>query len=148
MIDTTGTRTAAPPRRRWRVRDVVDRAIALDLNETSSELAANGDSRHAERSLWLDSIALLSLPIAFETQPVDQSLGEPSALPVGSPRRWIIVPPAPDPAMQKRAWEFWLQAINSRQGEPRPSTRTMTVQQGTYLACGETRIAFAEFLRV
>ena len=148
MIDTTGTRTAEPSRRRWRVRDVVDPAIAPDLNETLSGLAANGDSRLAELSLRLDSIALLSLPISFETQPVEESLGEPSALAVGSPRRWIIVPPARDPAMQKRAWDFWLEAINSGQGEPRPSTRTMTVQPGTYLACAETRIACAEFLRV
>ena len=66
MSDTIGTHGADTPVRHRRVRELVDPAIALDLNETLSGFAANGDSRHAELSLRLDSIALLSLPISLK----------------------------------------------------------------------------------
>ena len=88
----------------------MDRGIA--------ELAANDGSRHTELAFRLDSVALVRLSFSNE-----------STLPRPSAHRWIIAPPARDAAMQTRIWNFWLEAIHSMEGEPHPSTRTMSVER-------------------
>ena len=119
---------------RWRVRDLVSPEILADIDWGISELAAQVDSRHAELAFRIDSVALMKLAVSNE-----------STLPCHVAPRWIIVPPARDAAMQTRIWNFWLEAINSMQGEPRPSTRTMSVECGIYLAAGVMPIQSVEF---
>ena len=115
------------------------------MDQALEALGAEGDSRHAELSVRFNSVVLLRVPAEFPDQrdcvgPAHES--KPNAVPH---HRWGIAPPSRDASMQKRAWDFWLEAIDSMRGEPRPSRRTMTVHVGAYLAGGEIPIATVEF---
>ena len=115
------------------------------MDRAIEALAVEGDSRHAELSFRFDSVGLLRVPAEYPDQkhcvsPTHES--KPNAVPH---HRWVSAPPCRDARMQQRAWNFWLEAIDSIQGEPRPSRRTMTVQVGAYLAAGESSIATVEF---
>ena len=118
---------------RWTVRDVVTPEIQADMDQMINALIRQGDSHHAELSYRLDAVALFRCPIAGDA---------PLAV---QPHSWIIVPPRRDPYMQKRAWNFWEEVIDSMDGATRPSTRTMIVRQATYLAAGTTPISSLEF---
>ena len=130
---------------RWRVRDIVSSEVRLTIDQTLEALAAQGNSRHAELAVRFKSVALLQVPVVVTAQ--KESVGpthesKPTAVPQ---HRWVIAPPNRDARMQQRAWNFWLEAIDSMEGEPRPSRRTMTVHVGAYLAAGEIPIATVEF---
>ena len=115
------------------------------MDRAIEALAVEGDSRHAELSFRFDRVGLLRVPAEFPDQkdcvgPAHES--KATSLPL---HRWVIAPPSRDASMQKRAWDFWLEAIDSMEGEPRPSRRTMTVHVGAYLAGGKSSIATVEF---
>ena len=115
------------------------------MDQALEALAAQGDSRHAELAFRFNSVGLLRVPV--ELPDPEDCVGpalESKASSV-SLHRWVIAPPSRDASMQQRAWNFWLEAIDSMEGEPRPSRRTMTVHVGTYLAGGESSIATVEF---
>lgn len=116
---------------RWRVREIVSPEVRGNIDQTQKELAAHGGSRHPELSVRLDRVARLQVPVLLKDQPNRAGPGHESTSRPDRLNRWVIVPPLRDPAMQKRAWNCWLETINSMRGEPRPSTRTMTVQRGT-----------------
>ena len=126
--DPTVTRTLEPrvggdsATARWRVRDLVPPDIRTDMDRVIAALATHDGSRHAELALRIESVALLKV--------TDQ---------------WIIAPPTRDAVMQARIWNFWLEAVNSMEGEPRPSTRTMSVERGIYRVAGVTPIQSVEF---
>ena len=130
---------------RWRVRDIVSSQVRASFDQTLEALAAQGDSRHAELSVRFSSVALLQVPVVLTDQKDCVASAHESKQTAVPGHRWVIAPPSRDASMQKRAWDFWLEAIDSIQGEPRPSRRTMTVHVGAYLAGGETPIATVEF---
>ena len=115
------------------------------MDQAVEALAAHADSRHAELSFRFNSVALLQVPVVLTDQ--KDCVGhthesKPNSVPL---HRWVIAPPCRDARMQKRAWEFWLVAIDSMQREPRPSRRTMTVHTGAYVAGEKSLIARVEF---
>ena len=130
---------------RWRVRDIVPSEVRVSFDEAIKALAAQGDSRHAELTFRFDSVGLLRVPAKFHDQKhVVSPTHELNATSLPH-HRWVIAPPSRDASMQERAWNTWLEAIDSMEGEPRASRRTMTVHVDAYLAGGEIPIATVEF---
>ena len=130
---------------RWRVRDIVSSEVRASFDQTLEALAAQGDSRRAELSVRFNSVALLQVPVVLTDQKDCVASAHESKQTAVPGHRWVIAPPSRDASMQKRASDFGLEAIDSMQGEPRPSRRTMTVHVGAYLAGGKTPIATVEF---